>query len=70
MEERGNLTPAERLARYDRMYADLLAERQRACAEMDRLRAEEKTRTVTYRQLLVNKLLVQNFIGRLETYGL
>lgn len=61
---------AERLAAYDRMYGDLLAERDRIAAEMDRLRSAGKTKTVTYQQLMANKLLTQNLIGRFEIYGI
>ena len=33
------MTEAERLAAYDRMYADLLKERDKVLADMDKLRA-------------------------------
>lgn len=61
---------ARRLAAYDRMYRDLLAERDRIAAEMDRLRTAGKTKTVTYRQWMSDKLLIQNLIGRFEIYGI
>lgn len=61
---------ARRLAAYDRMYRDLLAERERIAAEMDRLRTARKTKTVSYQQLMANKLLIQNLIGRFEIYGI
>lgn len=61
---------AERLAAYDRMYRDLLAERDRIAGEMDRLRTAGKTKTVTYRQWMADKLLTQNLIGRFEIYGI
>ena len=46
------MTDAERLAAYDRMYADLLRERDKVAADMDRLRAAGKNRGATYQQLL------------------
>ena len=49
---------------YDRMYADLLKERDKVLADMDRLRAAGKNRGATYQQLLAQKLTVQNLIGR------
>lgn len=36
------MSEAERLAAYDRMYADLLKERDKVLADMDRLRAAGK----------------------------
>ena len=57
------MTEAERLAAYDRMYADLLKERDKVLADMDKLRT-------TSQQLLAQKLTVQNLIGRFEIYGI
>ena len=64
------MTDLERLAAYDRMYADLLREREQVLSNMERLRAAGKNRGVTYQQLLAQKLTVQNLIGRFEIYGL
>ena len=58
------MTEAERLAAYDRMYADLLKERDKVLADMDKLRAAGRNRGTTYQQLLAQKLTVQNLIGR------
>ena len=54
------MTEAERLAAYDRMYADLLKERDKVLADMDKLRAAGRNRGTTYQQLLAQKLTVQN----------
>ena len=64
------MTEAERLAAYDRMYADLLKERDKVASDMERLRAAGKQRGATYRQLLAQKLTLQNLIGRFELYGI
>ena len=64
------MTDLERLAAYDRMYADLLREREQVLSNMERLRAACKNRGVTYQQLLAQKLTVQNLIGRFEIYGI
>ena len=64
------MTDAERLAAYDRMYGDLLRERDKVAADMDKLRSAGKNRGVTYQQLLAQKLTVQNLIGRFEIYGI
>lgn len=65
-----DMTAQERLAAYDRMYADLLKERDKVAADLDRLRAAGKNRGATYQQLMVQKLAVQNLIGRFEAYGI
>lgn len=63
------MTDQERLAAYDRMYADLLKERDKVLADMDRLREGGKQRGATYQQLLAQKLTLQNLLGRFEVYG-
>ena len=64
------MSDGERLAAYDRMYADLLKERDKVLADMDELRAAGKNKGATYQQLLAQKLTVQNLIGRFERYGI
>ena len=64
------MTDQERLAAYDRMYADLLAERDKVAADMDKLRAAGRNRGASFQQLLAQKLTVQNLIGRFEIYGI
>ena len=64
------MSDLERLAAYDRMYADLLKERDKVLHDMERLRAAGKSRGATYQQLLAQKLTVQNLLGRFELYGI
>ena len=64
------MSDLERLAAYDRMYADLLKERDKVLADMDGLRAAGKNKGATYQQLLAQKLTVQNLLGRFEIYGI
>ena len=64
------MSDLERLVAYDRMYADLLRERDKVLADMDKLRAAGKNKGATYQQLLAQKLTVQNLIGRIEIYGI
>ena len=64
------MTEAERLAAYDRMYADLLKERDKVLADMDKLRAAGRKRGTTYQQPLAPKLTVQHLVGRVEIHGL
>ena len=64
------MTDAEKLAAYERMYADLLRERDKVLSDLDKLRAAGKNRGATYQQLLALKLTVQNLIGRFACYGI
>ena len=64
------MSDLERLAAYDRMYDNLLRERAKVLADMDKLRAAGKNKGATYQQLLAQKLTVQNLIGRFEIYGI
>ena len=64
------MTDQEKLAAYERMYADLLAERDKVLADMDKLRAAGKNRGATYQQLLAQHPTLQNLIGRFEIYGI
>ncbi len=63
------MTDQEKLAAYERMYADLLTERDKVLADMDKFRAAGKNRGATYQQL-AQKLTLQNLIGRFEIYGI
>ena len=64
------MSDLERLAAFDRMYADLLKERDKVLADMEKLRSAGKNKGATYQQLLAQKLTVQNLIGRFEIYGI
>lgn len=64
------MTDSERLAAYDRVYEDLLKERDKVLSDMDRLREAGKQKGATYRQLLAQKLTLQTIIGRFEIYGI
>jgi len=64
------MTEQERLAAFERMYADLLKERETVLGQMEELRAAGKQKGATYKQLLAQKLTLQNLIGRFETYGI
>ena len=52
------MTEQERLAAYDRMYEDLLKERDKVLADMEKLREAGKQKGATYQQLLAQKLTV------------
>ena len=64
------MTDAERLAAYDRLYADLLKERDQVFSRLEEQRAAGKVRGATHQQLLAQKLTLQNLLSRFASYGI
>lgn len=60
----------ERLEAFEKMLADLQAQYAGVLEKMEELRAQGKEKTVTYRQLMANKLRVQELLSMYEIYGL
>jgi hypothetical protein len=65
-----NQEMTEKLAKFENMYDALRLEKNKILEEMERMRLAGKTKTVTYQQLIANKLMVMNLLGRFEIYGL
>ncbi|MDF2568176.1 MAG: hypothetical protein K0R90_1632 [Oscillospiraceae bacterium] len=60
----------QKLAKYEDLLEALCMEQSKIVADIEKLRESNKTKTVTYHQLLANKLMIMNLIGRFEIYGL
>ena len=58
----------ERLGRYEDMYAAALEELEKTAEKLERLKAENKTKTVAFRQLLGDKLRLTEIVGRIELW--
>ena len=61
---------AEREEKFEKMLQSTLDEYSITVNKMEKLKAENKTKTVTYKQLMATKLTLQNIISRYEIYGL
>ena len=61
---------SEREEKFEKMLQAVLKEYDLTLSKMDKLKAEGKTKTVTYRQLMSKKLTLQNIISKYEIYGL
>ena len=61
---------SEREERFERMLSGIQADYAETVRKMDALRAENKVKTVTFRQLMGNKLLYQTMRGMDREYGL
>lgn len=64
-------TPQEmRLAAFERMLADAQQSYDELSVRLERLKAEGKTKTATFRQYLGNKLTYQYLLSLYRDYGL
>ena len=61
---------SEREERFERMLQEIQAEYASIEQRMSVLRAEGKTRTVTFRQLMGNKLMYQSMLSMYRDHGL
>ena len=59
----------ERLERLEKMLADLQAQYADTVARMETLKAADKTRTATYRQLMGQKLTLSQRLETCRVYG-
>lgn len=63
-------TISEREERFERMLVEIQAEYASIEQKMAVLRAEGKTKTVTFRQLMGNKLMYQSMLSMYREHGL
>lgn len=61
---------AERLAAYDAFAARVRAENEQVQRQMEDLRAANKVKTATYRQLFATRITLKEIVSRLEEHGL
>ncbi len=60
----------DRLAAFEKMLSDIQEQATFEQSEMDRLKAEGKVRTVTYRQYFSNRMLYKMMLDKYTQYGL
>lgn len=60
----------DREEQFEKMLADVQTSYADVTAKMDRLKAEDKTKTVTYRELMGRKMLLQHMLTMYRAYGL
>ena len=61
---------SEREEKFEKMLQAIQKEYKETVSKMEKLRAEGKTKTVTYKQLMGTKVALQNMLSRYEIYGL
>ena len=60
----------EREEKFESMLRAVQLEYDDTLQKMETLKAQDKTKTATYRQLLGEKLMLQNILTRYQIYGL
>lgn len=60
----------ERLARLDALIAETRDERALVAEQLEKLKAQGKTKSATFQQLLARKLTLDAFMRALEAHGL
>lgn len=60
----------EREEKFEAMLRAVQREYDETLQKMETLKGEGKTKTVTYKQLLGDKLMLQNILTRYQIYGL
>lgn len=55
---------------FERMLRDIQANETAASAKMDRLKAENKTKSVTYRELMGQRMMLRHMLSLYRAYGL
>ena len=63
-------TMSDREEKFEKMLNDVLDEYGNTVEKMEKLKAQNKSNTVTYKQLMATKLSLQNLISKYEIYGL
>lgn len=61
---------SEREEKFEAMLRAVQREYDDIIQKMEKLKAQDKTKTATYRQLLGEKLMLQNILTRYQFYGL
>ena len=69
-EQRKGTAMSEREQKFERMLLDIKKEYATTESKMQKLKAEGKVKSVTYKQLMSTKLTLQNMLSRYEIYGL
>lgn len=61
---------SEREEKFEKMLQAIQKEYNDTVNKMEKLRAEGKIKTVSYKQLMGTKIMLQNMLSRYEIYGL
>lgn len=60
----------ERIEQFEKMLSEIQKKYKTTLEKMEKLKSEGKNKTVTYRQLMAEKMTLQNILIKYKTYGL
>lgn len=60
----------ERIEQFETMLSEIQKKYNTTLEKMEKLKSEGKNKTVTYRQLMTEKMTLQNILITYKTYGL
>lgn len=60
----------QRQEQFEKMLQAIQTEYETTVSKMEKLKAEDKTKTTTYKQLIGDKLRLQNMLSMYRIYGL
>lgn len=60
----------ERIEKFEKMLGDIQNKYSTVLLKMEKLRSEGKNKTVTYKQLMAEKMTLQNILITYKTYGI
>lgn len=59
-----------RIDKFEKMLSDIQAKYENVLEKMKKMKAEGKNKTVTYRQLMAEKMTLKNILITYKTYGI
>ena len=65
-----NIEAEKRLEAFEKMLTSVQERYQNTVQKMEKLKAEGRVKTVTFRQLMTDKLMLQNILSMYQIYGL
>ena len=60
----------DRIDKFEKMLSDIQAKYENVLEKMKKMKAEGKNKTVTYRQLMTEKMTLKNILITYKTYGI
>lgn len=64
------MNPKERLEAFEKMFQNVKERYSDTSQKMEQLKLEGKTKSVTYKQLMADKLSLQKMLSMYEIYGI
>lgn len=70
LDQAEQLRQLERLKRFETLLTELQDEQSRVSTQVEQMKAQNKTKTTTFKQLLARKMSLRSFLGTFESHDL